>query len=638
MKRVLGMNKFGSKLRRRIWLPFLFITGVAVAAAVCFTFIPPTPLYLWSYTIFFVLLVLTIAALFARRLVSSVQILAKVADEVSPGSLEKAAQYPDEMAVLTQTISSATAEMREKEQTWMGDLERRNRAVQQLSRTLQEQATSFETALNSVDMPVCLCEANGSVLQVNQSFCRFLGVSTEALKPMSLLNIGSELRKFVASPDELTKTVEAIFRKPSVPTDTTFPLRGKPGTLRVYCVPIFGEVSSLVGIIVATGEGGDATVVERLKGEFISTVSHELRTPLTAIKGAVGLVLGGAAGPVPGPIRDLLEIAGHNTERLIQLVNDILEIFRMETGQLKLQPAAVGVEELIATACEKASKEAATAKIRLETRLAPGVPPALVDAEQIEIVLRKLVSNAIKFSNPGGLVRIGAEPMPDNPKFLLLWVQDFGKGIPPEAQARIFEKFEQADSVMTRQHQGPGLGLPICRGIVEGHGGKIWVRSEPGKGSTFSVSLPAAQSAPRKAAPTPVPASGRAAASHHLVMVVDDDPDTRSVISRMLQSEGHFVVEVGNGNQVADLALRHRPEVITLDMVMPGTNGLEVLRMLKANEKTRSIPVICVSISDDLSSQAMKLGAAQFVRKPMEAETLLRAIHQVCSAAAGQAG
>jgi CheY-like chemotaxis protein len=146
-----------------------------------------------------------------------------------------------------------------------------------------------------------------------------------------------------------------------------------------------------------------------------------------------------------------------------------------------------------------------------------------------------------------------------------------------------------------------------------------------------------AQSAPAKALSETRPAA-RGSDAHHLVMVVDDDADTRKVISRMLQSEGHYVVEVSHGSQVADLALRHRPEVITLDMIMPGVDGLEVLRRLKADEKTRSIPVVCISISEDLSPQALQLGAALFIRKPLETKKLLDAIEKVCQTAAGQTG
>lgn len=625
------MDAFGSKLKRRIWQPFLLLAGVAVAASLCFTFLVfPTPLLLWSYTILFVLLVLVIGGLLVRGMVSRLRALGKLAEEISPGSLAQAARHQDEITGLTETISSITTEMREKEQTWIGDLERRNRAVQQLSRNLQEQAASFETALNSVDLAVCLFAANGNIVQVNQKFSRLLNISPEALKPLTLLQVASELRKVVEKPEALTKAAEAIYRQPAVPSDTTFSLQERAGNLRLYCVPIFGELSSLIGVIVSTGEGTDASAVERLKGEFISTVSHELRTPLTAIKGAVGLVMGGACGPVPGPIRDLLEIASHNTDRLIGLVNDILEIFRMETGRLKLQPTPSRVEDLVQRACQKTEKEAAAAKIRVETRISPAHLAVLADPEQVNIVLEKLLSNAVKFSKEGSVVRIGAEPLPDNPKLVLLWVQDFGSGILPEAQERIFEKFEQAEDVLTRQHQGSGLGLAICRGIVEGHGGRIWVKSEIGKGSTFYVSLPLAESAPPPSDVPTVVAPAVSGVVHRLIMVVDDDPDTRSVISRMLQSEGHFVVEVGQGSQVTDLALRHRPEVITLDMFMPGMNGLEVLRSLMANEKTRAIPVICVSISEELASQAKQLGAAQFIRKPLEASTLLRAIQEVC--------
>ena len=532
-----------------------------------------------------------------------------------------------------------TNQLREKEQTWIGDLEQRTQAVQQMSKTLQEQATSFETALNSVDLAVCLFDSNGNIVQVNQRFCGFLEMEPAKLKSMDLLQVASELQNLVAAPDDLTAAAEAIFREPSAPRDTNVPLKDRPGNLRIYRVPIFGELSSLVGIVISPGEGADSSAVDRLKTEFISTVSHELRTPLTAIKGALGLVLGGAGGPVSARIRELLEIASNNTDRLIRLVNDILEVFRMETGKLKLQPDIVGVAEMVNQACEKVKPEAEAAGIRWEIRVTPDMLPALVDAEQVQLVLENLLSNAIKFSGRDAVVRITAGPMPENPKFMTLAVQDFGEGIPSEAQQRIFEKFEQAESVMTRQHQGSGLGLAICRGIVEGHGGRIWVKSEPGKGSTFFISLPLAQSQDmHKPSPATESATLPQSGAHHLVMVVDDDTDTRNVLSRMLQSQGHFVLEVGNGLEAVDLAARHRPEVITLDLIMPEVDGLEVLRTLKANSQTRQIPVICVSISDELSAEALQSGAVQFIQKPLEPATLLRAINAVCGTGSGSAG
>ncbi|MBI3934877.1 MAG: response regulator, partial [Acidobacteria bacterium] len=341
-----------------------------------------------------------------------------------------------------------------------------------------------------------------------------------------------------------------------------------------------------------------------------------------------------------------------NTDRLIQLVNDILEIFRMETGKLQLRPAPASIPEMVGKACAQLQSQAESSGIRIETRVARGLPLAMVDVEQSLKVLEKLISNAIKFSFQGGVVRIGAEPMPDNPKYLLIWVQDHGQGIPLEAQERIFDKFEQAEAVLTRQHQGSGLGLAICRGVVEGHGGRIWVKSELRKGSTFYLTLPVAQAPVRQVAAAvspvtspavatasgPARAASPAPATRRLVMVVEDDPDTRNIISRMLQSVGHFVLEVSTGSQVTELAIRHLPDVIALDMLLPDIGGIEVLKQLKSDERTRRIPVICLSVSEDLSSAALAGGAVQFLRKPLDAAALMRGIHAATSQPGRPAG
>ncbi|MBI2820441.1 MAG: response regulator [Acidobacteria bacterium] len=647
------MQVIVSRLRRRIWQPLLLILAVAVASPLIFShLLPPTTPYLWLDAVILILLVVLTGIILTKRIVAPIVKLAALTEELSPGLLAKASTDSDEISALTQAVTAITSELRDKEITLTGDMERRNEVMQKLSRNLQEQAASFETALNSMDLPICLFESGGSILQVNQHFCQFLGMSAERLKSMGLLPVVSELRKHLTAPEELTAEAEAIYRKPSVPRDASFPMKDGRGSMRMYCVPIFGEMSSLVGIIVTTAESAKRTEVEGLKNEFISTVSHELRTPLTAVKGAVGLVLGGAGGQVPGPIRDLLEIAATNTDRLIQLVNDILEIFRMETGKLQLRPATASVLEMVGKACAKLQSEAEGSGIQMETRVARNLPLAMVDVEQTQQVLEKLISNAIKFSFKGGIVRIGAEPMPDNPKYLLIWVQDHGQGIPAEAQERIFDKFEQAEAVLTRQHQGSGLGLAICRGVVEGHGGRIWVKSEPRKGSTFYMTLPVAQAPVRPASASvspaaspagttasgPAPVPSRAPATRRLVMVVEDDPDTRNIISRMLQSIGHFVLEVSTGSQVAELAIRHLPDVIALDMLLPDTSGIEVLKQLKSDERTRRIPVICLSVSEDLSSAALAGGAVQFLRKPLDTAALMRGIHAATTQSVEPAG
>ena len=241
-----------------------------------------------------------------------------------------------------------------------------------------------------------------------------------------------------------------------------------------------------------------------------------------------------------------------------------------------------------------------------------------------------LLANAIKFSPVNGTVRVGAEPAAENHRMLHLWVQDEGKGIPFEAQARIFDKFEQAESVLTREHQGTGLGLAICRGIVESHGGKIWVRSEQGRGATFSMLLPVAHSTEW----VETQSKAEEGTESKLVLVVDDDPDTRRIIIRMLTLEGHRAVEAGMGGEVVEAVLKHKPDVVTLDLILPDMTGVDVLRMLKSDVRTKMVPVIGVSVNDELAGKVLQSGASMFLRKPVEMATFLRAIRVACAGTA----
>ena len=363
--------------------------------------------------------------------------------------------------------------------------------------------------------------------------------------------------------------------------------------------------------------------LEHLKKEFLSTISHELRTPLTAIKGSLGLALGGAAGPVAPELRELLELAEKNTDRLIALITSILDMFKLETRRLPLRVEPVSVAESIQHEVSSYWASAEKRNVVLEAQIETGLPPANADRTRLEQALSQLFSNAIKYSPCGATVTVAARRVMQNgTPFVEVSVRDRGKGIPLQAQKRIFSKFSQAEDTLTREHQGSGLGLAIARAIIERHGGRIWFDSKVGQGSTFFFTLPACTE-PESAA-----ALGAAAPAHPeqqplpLVLVVDDNQDVARVVCGIFNSNGYRAWAVDRGEEAVEMAERHQPALITLDLLMPGMSGFEVLHLLKQNDHTRSIPVICMSVVGD-PSRAIAMGAEKVVSEPIDARALV---------------
>lgn len=227
--------------------------------------------------------------------------------------------------------------------------------------------------------------------------------------------------------------------------------------------------------------------IERLKSEFISTVSHELRTPLTSIAGTLGLLKGGVGGPLPEKARELIAIGHNNSNRLIALINDLLDIQKIEAGGMEFRMKPVRLERIVKTAIAQMHSYAANRNVAFTCCINDGLALVEGDADRIEQVMANLLSNAAKFSPEGAEVTVtlrtdGAEAV--------VAVADSGPGIPAEFRSRIFHRFAQADSSDTRRKGGTGLGLAIVRAIVEHHGGRVWYESEPGQGATFYFTLP----------------------------------------------------------------------------------------------------------------------------------------------------
>jgi signal transduction histidine kinase/CheY-like chemotaxis protein len=361
--------------------------------------------------------------------------------------------------------------------------------------------------------------------------------------------------------------------------------------------------------------------LDTLKDEFISTVSHELRTPLTSIHGALGLLSSGKAGDVDAKAANLLRIASSNTERLVRLINDILDLERMESGRAQLQIRELSLREVVAQAVETMRSMAEKGGVELAIR--PEPPETAIsfdgDPDRIQQVLTNLLSNAIKFSVRGGVVDVLTASDGDN---LVLQVKDAGRGVPAEKLETIFDRFGQVEASDARQKGGTGLGLAICRSIVAQHGGTVWAERNDtkgnGPGTTVIVRLPR-YSAVEQAAVLP-------AASEGSILVVDDDPIVRNVVREHLRRNGYTVIETATGEEALEAVAKQHVDAMLLDLCMPGMSGWETLERLKRNPDTADIPVVVLSVLSPSTRTADVPPTQGWVQKPFHESLLLTEI------------
>ena len=357
--------------------------------------------------------------------------------------------------------------------------------------------------------------------------------------------------------------------------------------------------------------------VERMKDEFVSVISHELRTPLTSIRGALGLLAGGALGQLSPQAQRMTDIAVGSSERLVRLINDILDVERMAAGKLTIKLATWPARDLIDAAVSEMQAMAGEAGVKLTVREVAG--SVWADKDRIAQTLTNLISNAIKFSPRETEISLSAEPDDGN---VLFRIADQGRGIPTDQLDKVFDRFSQVDASDAREKGGTGLGLAICRGIVEQHGGSIWAEQVPTGGTAFLFTLPVGETAEAGAAPAQPATSmvgGRGPA-----LICDDDPGVVDVLATMLETNGHPSIRAHSGRQAVELAQQHHPSVIVLDLVMPGMSGWDTLTELRAHEATKDIPVVILSALNPDEAQTAEV--SEWVTKPVDLNALLRAL------------
>jgi len=376
----------------------------------------------------------------------------------------------------------------------------------------------------------------------------------------------------------------------------------------------------------------EAEAANRAKSGFLATMSHELRTPLNAIIGYSEMIEEEIqdTGQFQN-VQDVKKIRSAG-KHLLALINDVLDLSKIEAGKMGLHLESFDVAQMIEEMVSTFQPTVAKNSNQLNINVAEAVGTMVADVTKVRQILFNLVSNACKFTNRGTISLYVDRTEVNDRQWIRFRVADTGIGISPTQQQNLFKEFAQADVSIARKYGGTGLGLAISHRFAELMEGGITVESEPGKGSVFTVCLPAEVTIEVSEAPAPKVRQNEAVTPElksdaDTVLVIDDDPAVRDLMSRYLIKSGFHPVTAANGEEGINLAKRIKPRIITLDVVMPGTDGWGILRRLKADPELAGIPVIMVTIVDN-EVRGKNLGASSYIVKPIQRDLLAELIQK----------
>jgi PAS domain S-box-containing protein len=458
----------------------------------------------------------------------------------------------------------------------------------------EELSRQQKILLHSVADGICGVDRNGLVRFANPAATRLLGAPAASL-------IGKQVHDLVhaAAPaskkcgDDCTLLKAANGRVPSTGEDTLYRANGAGFPAEYFLNPIL-DMGRYSGSVLSFRDISQRYALDRLKDEFVSTVSHELRTPLTSIRGALGLLSSGILGDISDKATNLLRIALSNSDRLVRLINDILDLERAQSGREPLVFRPVQMADLVRQSMDGMQLMAESAGVLLihdKTQV-----EITADADRLVQVLTNLLSNAIKFSPPNSAVSIMLRPGSSG---MTLSVIDQGRGIPADKLEAIFGRFQQVDASDSRQKGGSGLGLAICRAIVSQHNGRIWAERNPIRGSTFRVFLPY-----HPAAATKTKSASNDSPGQGVVLLASDNGATKPLIGAHLAEQGYRILETATVEQTL-VAAHDGVEAIVLDTGTTGINGWELLPLLRKSAPEAHTPVIVLSLDTQQNAPEM---------------------------------
>ncbi len=476
----------------------------------------------------------------------------------------------------------------------------------------------LEILVNTSPVGVVVFDARtGGLASVNREAVRIVdGLREGDQPPEALLEVltcvrgdGREfsLRDFTVaellSSGETVRAEEITLRVPD----------GRSVNVLLNATPIRSEDGVLTSFVITLQDLTPLAEQERLRAEFLAMVSHELRSPLMSVKGSADTLAAQSSRLDPAEMRQFFRIIQEQAEHMRGLIGDLLDVARIETGALSIEPEPSEVAALVEEA--GARFHSGYAKNPLGVELAEDLPMALADRRRVAQVLDNLLSNAAGYSPEGSPIVVSAER---DGVYVAVSVSDRGRGIPAEMLPELFRKFSRpSGGAAASGVDGSGLGLAICKGIVEAHGGRIRAESDgPGLGARFTFTLPIAEGIVAAAPPPPSPArSGRTARERVRVLAVDDDPQDLRYVRDVLTRAGYAPIATGDPADVPRLMAEHRPHLALLDLVLPEGDGIGLMHDIQG---TADVPVIFLSAygQDDTVARALDMGAADYLVKP----------------------
>ena len=526
-------------------------------------------------------------------------------------------------------------------------LRAQNEAVGSLNRRV-------EAVLNTTNDAIIMLDRGGGFSVVNARFAQLFGIEAEVLLDHTFLQAGPLFLSRFQDRESVRQCFHNILNDPDAICDETMEIiEPVHRVLRFYSAPVRGgdETTDLLGRIFVFRDITRESAVDRMKTEFVSTVSHELRTPLTAIKGYVDLIVSGQTGPVSEIQQEFLNLVQFSTRRLSSLINDMLDVSRIESGRITMRQESVDYVPLVEQTIRMMQNEAEQKQITLSVRIfgptADGddgeeteLPPVIGDSDRITQVLVNLLSNGIKYTPTGGEVTLSVEY---EGEFVTTCVSDTGIGISREDQSKLFQKFFRADNSTTREVGGTGLGLAITQAVLEKLHGSIWVESAPQKGSRFFFTLPTVSVRTPEdttpplimAADLPIMAPAAPSAPRKLILSIDGDVSALRRLSIPLREGSFATSNAATESEALRRARALRPDLITLAPFSRGLDSLTLLRHLQTDPVTQALPTALLLLHILGPQEAEIESRVAFLPKPFQPELLAKIAGPVVNANTG---